>query len=107
MSFLPMIAYMGFPAISMRHCFSTAFPRAVKSIITRTERHSAPGLSSTPTEHFLSLTLTPHPCFTQRAGEQQAAFGLCSQFSDGAVDELIGAALAPVSYGLPSFRENS
>lgn len=59
-SFLPMLAQKSFPAISMRHCFSTAFPRAVKSIITRTERHSAPGLSSSaPTQHFLSLSLPP------------------------------------------------
>lgn len=39
--------------------------------------------------------------------ESWRAFGLCSQFLGGVVDELIGAALAPKSYGLPSFRENS
>lgn len=105
---LPMLAHKGFPAISMKHRFSPAFPRAVKSIITRTERCSAPGLSSSvPTQHFLSPALSPHLCFTQIAWKQRAAFGLCSQFLGGAADELIGAALAPVGYGVPVHSEKT
>lgn len=101
-SFLTTLAHKGFPAISLRHRFSTSFPRAVKSIITATVGCSAPGLSSSaPTQHFLSLALTPRPCFTQTAWKQWAAFGLCSQFLGGAADELIGAALAPMGYGVP------
>lgn len=40
-SFLPMLVHKDFPATSMRHRYSTVFPRTVKSIITRTERCSA------------------------------------------------------------------
>lgn len=95
---------------SLPSLWGTAFPLHFQEQLNPSSpemRHSAPGLSSTPTQHFLSLIHTPHPCFTQRAGEQRAVFGLCSQFLGGAVDELIGAALAPMSYGFPSFRHNS
>lgn len=54
-SFLPVLVQKGVPSIPVRHCSSTVFLGALKSIITTTARQSAPGLISfAPTQHFLS-----------------------------------------------------